>query len=57
MKEKVIIWGCGGTGKKIFHNIKDKKKILFFIDSDPSKWNTQYEYIYIYIHQTNLTLI
>lgn len=47
-KEKVIIWGCGSTGKKIYNQIKNDKDVLFFIDADPSKHNTQFEYIYIY---------
>lgn len=36
--KKVIIWGSGGTGKRICSEIAEKYGILAFVDSDKRKW-------------------
>ena len=47
-KEKVIIWGGRARSKQIYNKIKDNKEVLFFIDINLNKLNSQFEYIYIY---------
>lgn len=47
-KEKVIIFGAGSTGKKIFKEIKTYYNIICFIDNDSTKWGTVLDNIVIY---------
>ncbi len=37
--EKVIIFGAGDTGKRIYEDIKEKANVMFFVDEDDKKWN------------------
>lgn len=43
MKKKVFIWGAGGTGKKVYHMIKQEVDVLGFIDMNEQKQNTTLE--------------
>lgn len=36
--KRVVIYGAGGTGGKIFELVKDNAKVIVFSDSDPAKW-------------------
>lgn len=38
MKEKVIIFGTGSTGERIYEEVKDLKEVLGFLDNDQLKW-------------------
>lgn len=40
MREKIIIYGAGRIGKKALYCLKDDYDVMFFIDSDESKWGT-----------------
>lgn len=37
-KQKSIIFGTAGTGKKIYKKIRDKEDVIAFSDNDASKW-------------------
>ena len=37
MKERVIIFGAGGTGKELYENIKSKYEVVAFLDNDTEK--------------------
>lgn len=43
--EKVIIWGAGGTGRRVYNKLKQQKEVIAFVDMDSHKWNTKYENI------------
>lgn len=45
--DKVIIFGASDTGRRIYHDIKDERDILFFVDEDSSKWGTLVEGIVV----------
>lgn len=47
MKEKIIIYGFGNTGKNAYQCLKDVYDVLFFIDKDSSKWG-EYDGIKVY---------
>lgn len=36
--KKIVIFGAGGTGKRIAYEVSQYYEILCFIDSDPRKW-------------------
>ncbi len=38
MKEKVIIYGAGNTGKSAYYGLRNRYDVLFFIDSDKNIW-------------------
>lgn len=40
--EKVIIFGTGSTGERIYQEIKESKEVIGFCDNDQLKWGTKY---------------
>lgn len=42
MKEKVIIFGTGSTGERIYEEVKNLKEVLGFLDNDQLKWGGRY---------------
>ncbi len=38
MKERVIMYGAGGTGRKLLPDIKERYTVVCFVDSDERKW-------------------
>lgn len=44
---KAIIFGAGGTGRRVYEMIRQNNDILAFVDNDPSKWGGQYKGISI----------
>ena len=43
MKSKVVIFGAGGTGQRVYNLIKDEVNVLGFVDNDPEKWGSSYD--------------
>lgn len=39
--KQIVLFGAGGTGKRLVHELQDKYKIKCLIDSDSSKWGTK----------------
>lgn len=37
--KKVLIFGCGSTGQRIYEEVKDKSDVIGFLDNDASKWD------------------
>ena len=37
-RERAVIWGAGGTGRRVRNMIKDDATVCFFVDNDPEKW-------------------
>lgn len=33
-----VVFGAGGTGRHVYEMSKDSVDILFFVDSDETKW-------------------
>ena len=47
MMQNIILFGTGDRGKKIFQFLQEVvADILFWIDSDPDKWNIRLWYTY-----------
>lgn len=42
MREKVIIFGTGSTGQRIYEEVKGLKEVIGFLDNDHRKWGEQY---------------
>ena len=40
MKSTAYIFGAGGTGQRVLGIVKEKYKILGFVDNDKTKWGT-----------------
>lgn len=41
---KLIIYGASSGGRKMYNNLKSQTiDIIFFVDGDPKKWNTEFE--------------
>ena len=38
--KRVILFGAGGTGKRLIDELRDKYEIMCMVDSDSSKWGT-----------------
>ena len=38
MKRKVICFGAGGGGERLFESINERYSIIAFTDNDISKW-------------------
>ena len=36
--KKVIIWGAGGTGKRVLREVSQIYNVLAVVDSDERKW-------------------
>ncbi len=36
--EKIIIFGAGRTGQRIYEEIKDRMEVVGVVDNDKSKW-------------------
>ncbi len=45
---QVVIWGAGGTGKRIYKMIKNENNIIGFIDNIKEKWGTKIDGIQVY---------
>lgn len=41
--KKGIIWGVGGTGRRIYNMLKDEMEIVCFVDCDQAKWGKEYD--------------
>jgi O-methyltransferase len=48
MMKKAIIWGAGGTGRRVFNTIKENTNVIAFVDCDEMKWNTKVEGLFVY---------
>ena len=33
-----VIFGAGGTAKRVYNMVKDDTDVCFFVDNDPQKW-------------------
>ena len=40
--KKVLIFGTGSTGRRIFDEIKDSVQVIGFLDNDSTKWGGVY---------------
>lgn len=38
MKKRVVIFGAGGTGRRVYNMIVDEVEVIKFVDSDQEKW-------------------
>lgn len=38
MGKRVVIFGAGGTGQRVYNSIKNEMNVQFFVDNDSSKW-------------------
>lgn len=47
MGKRVIIFGAGGTGQRVYNSIKNEMDVQFFVDNDSSKWGGCYDGIEI----------
>lgn len=36
-KHRVVIFGAGGTGQKVYHMIEKDVDVIYFVDNDPQK--------------------
>lgn len=43
MKKRVVIFGAGTAGRRIYDMTKDHADILCFVDNDPEKWGKNYK--------------
>lgn len=41
--KKVVIFGVGGTGQRVYNMIKDDINVIGFVDNDSSKWGKSYD--------------
>lgn len=41
-KKRVVIFGTGNTGERIYNSIKESDDTLFFVDNNKDKWNKKY---------------
>lgn len=48
MKEKIIIYGFGNTGRSAYHCLKERYDVLFFVDKDSKKWGDEYDGVKVY---------
>ena len=35
---RAVVFGAGGTGKRVYNMVKDDADVVFFVDNDPKKW-------------------
>lgn len=35
---KVVVFGAGGTGRRVYEMIKTQNEVLYFVDNDEEKW-------------------
>lgn len=47
MKKRVVIFGAGGTGQRVYNSIKKEMDVLYFVDNDMEKWGAYYDGIEI----------
>ncbi|MBR5407083.1 MAG: class I SAM-dependent methyltransferase [Lachnospiraceae bacterium] len=43
MKKRVVIFGAGGTGQRVYNSIKNEMDVVFFVDNDEKKWGSDYD--------------
>ena len=43
MGKRVVIFGAGGTGQRVYNSIKNEMNVQFFVDNDSSKWGGTYD--------------
>lgn len=46
-KKRVVIFGAGGTGKRVYNSIKNEADVVFFVDNDSEKWGGAYDNVEI----------
>ncbi len=46
--KKVIIFGCGSYGKRVFEMIKDASEIVGFSDNNEELWGTRFNNVYVF---------
>ena len=37
-RKRVVIFGAGGTGQRVYNSIKNEVYVVFFVDNDSQKW-------------------
>ena len=42
-KARTIVFGAGGTGRRVYKMIRDTTNVLFFVDNDCQKWGGKCE--------------
>lgn len=40
---KVVVFGAGGTGRRVYEMIKTQNEVLYFVDNDEEKWGQEYD--------------
>jgi len=48
MKKRTIIFGAGGTAKKVLAALSDSIELIGYVDNDSSKWGTTVDGIFVY---------
>ena len=38
---RLVIFGAGGTGRRVYQKVKDKYSVIGFADNDSSRWNSE----------------
>lgn len=46
--KKGIIWGAGGTGRRIYSMLKEQMEVVCFVDCDETKWGKEYDGIKVF---------
>lgn len=46
-KKRVVFFGAGGTGKRVYNSIKNEADVVFFVDNDSEKWGGAYDNVEI----------
>lgn len=46
-KKRVVIFGAGGTGQRVYNSIKKEAEVVFFVDNDSKKWGGTYDNVEI----------
>ena len=46
-RKRVVIFGAGGTGQRVYNSIKNEVDVVFFVDNDSQKWGGHYNNIEI----------
>ncbi len=46
-KKRVVIFGAGGTGQRVYNSIKSEAEVVFFVDNDSKKWGGTYDNVEI----------
>lgn len=46
-RKRVVIFGAGGTGQRVYNSIKNEVDVVYFVDNDSQKWGSHYNNIEI----------